>query len=188
STPCFIPRSSPTHHLHSFPTRRSSDLPLPGVSIMGNNQPLASTDNNGQFTVSVAGGTELKFQFIGMQSQTITITQNTESLNISLERATNDLEDVVVIGYGERERKNLTGAITTVNMEDRENQPITNVSNALHGVPGLYTNLSNSMPGVDRATIRIRGVGTLNNSNPLVLVDGVEYSMDELNPADIANI
>src|SRR5690606_40947145 len=115
STPCFIPRSSPTHHLHSFPTRRSSDLPLPGVSIMGNNQPLASTDNNGQFTVSVAGGTELKFQFIGMQSQTITITQNTESLNISLERATNDLEDVVVIGYGERERKNLDRKSTRLN-------------------------------------------------------------------------
>lgn len=161
---------------------------LPGVSIMANNQPLISTDNNGQFSVSVAVGTELKFQFVGMQSQTVTVNQNTGQLNIVLERSTNNLEDVVVVGYGEQVRQNLTGAITTVDMEDRENEPITNVSNALHGVPGLFTNLSNSMPGVDRATIRIRGVGTLNNSNPLVLVDGVEYSMDELNPADIANI
>src|SRR5690606_29196145 len=59
---------------------------LPGVSIMANNQPLISTDNSGQFSVSVAVGTELKFQFVGMQSQAVTVNQNTGQLNIVLER------------------------------------------------------------------------------------------------------
>jgi TonB-linked SusC/RagA family outer membrane protein len=92
------------------------------------------------------------------------------------------------VGYGTQKKVNLTGSISTIDMTDKEGQPITNASNALHGAPGLFVNLGNSQPGVDRATIRIRGMGTLNNNDPLVLVDGIEYSMDELNPADIESI
>lgn len=187
---CFLPLSGSAQEMLqvSGTVTSTEGEPLPGVSILGNDRPLLSTDNQGHFTVSVSPGTTLSFQFVGMQTHTVTVESSRDDLQIELKAATNNLDDIVVIGYGEQQRKNLTGAVTTVSMEDRENQPITNVSNALHGVPGLYTSLSNSMPGVDRATIRIRGVGTLNDSNPLVLVDGIEYPMDELNPADIADI
>src|SRR5690606_23613538 len=94
----------------------------------------------------------------------------------------------VVVGYGTKKKATLTGAVSMLDAAQIENRPVTNVSNALSGTPGLFVNLSNSQPGVDRSTIRIRGVGTLNNTNPLVLVDGIEYSMDELNPNDIESI
>ncbi len=113
---------------------------------------------------------------------------NADLGTISLEASFKSLDTVVVVGYGTQKKVNLTGAITTVDMSDKEGQPITNVSNALHGAPGLFVSLGNNQPGVDRSTIRIRGIGTLNNNDPLVLVDGIEYSMDELNPADIATI
>jgi TonB-linked SusC/RagA family outer membrane protein len=94
----------------------------------------------------------------------------------------------VVVGYGTEKKKNVTGAVSTVQMSSKEGQPITNAQNVLYGVSGVYANLNSSQPGVDRAMIRIRGVGTLSNSNPLILVDGVEYPMSELDPSDIASI
>jgi TonB-linked SusC/RagA family outer membrane protein len=162
--------------------------PLPGVTVTVINSSSGTvTKDDGTFTVSAEIGSELSFSLTGYVPKTIKV--NGSNLgNISLEGSVNALDSVVVVGYGTQKKVNLTGAVTTVDMTDKEGQPITNVSNALHGAPGLFVNLGNSQPGVDRATIRIRGMGTLNDNDPLVLVDGIEYSMDELNPADIASI
>ncbi|QEC51609.1 TonB-linked SusC/RagA family outer membrane protein [Anseongella ginsenosidimutans] len=164
------------------------ELPLPGVSVQVKGSDVGtSTDIDGNFSLSAAPGSVLVFTSIGYLSSEIAADAQ-GTMTVKLQPNLEELESVVVVGYGTQKKENLTGAVTTLDLSTRENEPLTNVSNALHGLPGLFVNLGNSMPGVDRATIRIRGVGTLNNNNPLVLVDGIEYSMDELNPADIATV
>ncbi|HEY8968810.1 MAG TPA: SusC/RagA family TonB-linked outer membrane protein, partial [Puia sp.] len=161
--------------------------PLAGVSVQTSASRGTVSRNDGSFTVQAAMGATLQLSMEGYLPKAIKVSQADLGV-IILDPTQKSLDSVVVVGYGTQKKVNLTGAVTTVNMEEKQGQPVTNVSNALHGVPGLFVNLSNSQPGVDRSTIRIRGIGTLNNNDPLVLVDGIEYSMDELNPADIATI
>ncbi|WP_346317813.1 TonB-dependent receptor [Chitinophaga sp. YIM B06452] len=169
-------------------TSATDGSPLMGVSIQvqGTSKGIG-TDVNGAFKISAPAGAVLRFSFIGYLPQEIKITK-AATLDVKLQEDVQKLNETVVVGYGTRKKATLTGAVATIDMSEKEGQPITNVSNALHGTPGLFVNLSNSQPGIDRSTIRIRGVGTLNNNNPLVLVDGIEYSMDELNPNDIESI
>jgi TonB-dependent starch-binding outer membrane protein SusC len=156
------------------------------VQVKGTSR-AAMTLNDGSFSINAKNGATLIFSFVGYLTKELKVT-GANLGTIALEEDVKSLSSVVVVGYGTQKKVNLTGSIATIDMTEKEGQPITNVSNALHGAPGLFVNLGNSQPGVDRATIRIRGMGTLNNNDPLVLVDGVEYSMDELNPADIATI
>ncbi len=145
------------------------------------------TSSDGFFSVKAATGSMLSLSIVGYLPKEIKVTNANLGI-IMLEEDVKALSSVVVVGYGTQKKVNLTGSIATIDMAEKEGQPLTNVSNALHGAPGLFVNLGNSQPGVDRATIRIRGMGTLNNNDPLVLVDGIEYSMDELNPSDIESI
>lgn len=169
-------------------TSATDGTPLMGVSvqIMGTPNGVA-TDAQGIFKINAPAGAVLKLSFIGFLSQEIKVTK-AGNLDIKFQEDVQKLNETVVVGYGTRKKATLVGAVTMLDMVEKEGVPITNVSNALHGQPGLFVNLSNSQPGVDRSTIRIRGVGTFNNNNPLVLVDGIEYSMDELNPNDIESI
>ncbi len=163
-------------------------LPIEGVTVnvVGSSQGTV-TASDGSFSVSAATGSTLRFSIVGYLPKDIKIT-GANLGTVTMEEDVKSLSSVVVVGYGTQKKVNLTGSIATIDMAEKEGQPLTNASNALHGAPGLFVNLGNSQPGVDRATIRIRGMGTLNNNDPLVLVDGVEYSMDELNPADIESI
>ena len=163
-------------------------VPLPGVTVnVVGTSTTVTTKNDGAFTITVKDGASLNFSMVGYLPKQIKVTGRNVG-NIALEEDVKFLSSVVVVGYGTQKKVNLTGSIATIDMTEKEGQPITNVSNALHGAPGLFVNLDNSQPGLDRSTIRIRGMGTLNDNDPLVLVDGIEYSMDELNPADIASI
>jgi TonB-linked SusC/RagA family outer membrane protein len=162
--------------------------PLPGVTVhVSGTSRGVTTVNDGSFSIKANNGATLVFSFVGYLPQELKV-NGADMGTISLEEDIKSLSSVVVVGYGTQKKVNLTGSIATIDMSEKEGQPLTNVSNALHGAPGLFVNLGNSQPGVDRATIRIRGMGTLNNNDPLVLVDGIEYSMDELNPADIETI
>ncbi|HEY0611540.1 MAG TPA: TonB-dependent receptor [Chitinophaga sp.] len=166
----------------------TNGTPLPGVSVqVAGTAHGTATASDGSFKLNAASGSTLKFTFVGYLPKEFKVNSATP-LNITLEEDVQKLNDVVVVGYGTQKKATLTGAVTTVNMVDKDGQPLTNVSNALAGTPGIFANLGNSQPGVDRSTIRIRGIGTLNNANPLILVDGIEYSMDELNPNDIETV
>lgn len=166
----------------------ANGTPLPGVNVqIAGTSRGAATAADGSFKLSAPAGATLKFSFVGYLPKEVKVS-NATPLSITLEEDVQKLNDVVVVGYGTQKKATLTGALSTVEMADKAGQPLTNVSNALAGTPGVFANLSSSQPGVDRSTIRIRGVGTLNNNNPLVLVDGIEYSMDELNPNDIETI
>ena len=111
-------------------------------------------------------------------------------INIEMSPDIKSLEEIVVVGYGVQEKVNLTGAISTVNFdEELENRPITNASQALGGTAsGIWVSQNSGKPGSDEAQLRVRGWGTLNNSNPLIIIDGVEGSFSQLNPNDIQSI
>ncbi len=98
------------------------------------------------------------------------------------------MDQVIVVGYGTQKKVNLTGSIASLDQKVLANRPITNSTQALQNLPGVFTNQTKGRPGADAATIRIRGVSTLNNSNPLVLVDGIEFPLGDVNPNDIESI
>ncbi|WP_286861001.1 TonB-dependent receptor [Proteiniphilum sp. UBA5510] len=145
------------------------------------------TDIDGNFSLNVEENANIRITYIGYLEQEIRTTGKANFI-VSMQEDTQSLDELVVVGYGTQRKVNLTGAISSVNMEKLENRPITNASQALQGVSGLYVNQAGGQPGKDDATLRIRGQGTLNNNNPLVLVDGIEYPLAAVNPHDIESI
>lgn len=167
---------------------------LPGVTIVvkesvpTGRQRGTTTDAEGNFRLVIPDGTTLlTVSYIGYASQELTI-DNQSTLDIRLVPADKSLEEVVVVGYGTQKKVNVTGAVATVDEKFLANRPLTNSSQALQGVQGVYVNQPSAQPGGDGATIRIRGLGTLGNNDPLVLVDGIAYSLRDVNPNDIESI
>jgi len=161
---------------------------LPGVSVVlkGTNSGI-STGTNGEFSINAKKGDILVASFVSYERQEV-IVGDQNVINIILRESSSALEKVVVVGYGTQKKVNLTGSIATVDAEFLESRPLTNSSQALQGVGGVYVNQTGGQPGADNAAIRIRGIGTLNNNNPLVLVDGIEYNLRDVNPNDVESI
>lgn len=146
------------------------------------------TDADGNFMLTVPSGSMLKISYIGYIEQEVAVgSQN--MIKVTLKEDTQRLEEIVVVGYGTQKKVNLTGAIGNVTMEEVASRPITNAGNVLQGkIPGVYAMQQSGKPGDDGAVINIRGVGTLNNSDPLVLIDGFPGSMNDINPLDIESV
>ncbi|ULT27118.1 TonB-dependent receptor plug domain-containing protein [Sphingobacterium sp. E70] len=129
------------------------------------------------------------FSFIGYESQQLRATGGTISL--ALKPSSTDLEEVVVVAYGTSKRSNITGSVSTVSSKAIENRQVSNITKALEGqVPGLQSVASSGQPGTE-ATIRIRGIGSINASSaPLIVLDGNPYAGDinSINPNDIQSI
>lgn len=165
--------------------------PLPGAGVMERGTTNGvPTDIDGTFTIRVKPGATLVISFIGYKDLSVTAPRDGSPVRATMEPDTDYLEEVVIVGYGVQKRANLTGAVSTINFsEDISSRPVTSVSSSLAGLSaGLSATQTSGRPGSDGATLRIRGNGTLNNNDPLVLVDGIEYSMDNVNPQDIASI
>lgn len=147
------------------------------------------TDIDGNFSLNVSENAVLHISYIGYISQTIMV-GNQELFQIILKEDYQSLEEVVVVGYGTQKKVNLTGAVSSIKFgQELENRPITNASQALAGkISGVWVSQNSGKPGDDGAQLRIRGWGTLNNSAPLVIIDGVEGGFDQINPNDIENI
>lgn len=166
-----------------------------GESIIGANVIVKGstvgviTDIDGNFTLDVPANATLQISYIGYLSQEIKVGSQT-SFNIQLQEDSKTLDEVVVVGYGVQKKVNLTGSVSSVNFEDQvASRPVTNVSSALAGLSsGVQVMQTSGRPGDDGASILIRGVGTMNNSSPLVIVDGMEGLMDSVNPQDIETI
>ena len=156
------------------------------VQVKGKNS-VTSTDDSGKFTISANLGEILIFSRIGYQQQKFVI--NGSNLTVRLMPENEGIEEVVVVGFGTQKKVNLTGAVQAISSKDLQDRPVTNASTALQGKFAGVTIIQNSgQPGKDGGTIRVRGLGTTNNANPLVLVDGVESSLNNINPNDIENI
>ncbi len=147
-----------------------------------------STNEKGVFSIEVPGANSvLVFSFVGMVSQEVTVGNKTD-LNIALKMEPQSLGEIVVVGYGTQKRANLTGSVSVIEAGDLATRPFATTSSALQGVaPGVTVTNSSGAPG-STGTIRVRGIGTLNNSNPLVLIDGVEGDMNSIDPNQIATI
>jgi TonB-linked SusC/RagA family outer membrane protein len=124
-----------------------------------------------------------------MKMQEVSIGSQKE-YNLVLSEETIGLEEVVAVGYGVQKKVNLTGSVSTVKFDNElSNRPITNGTQALGGkVTGVWVSQNSGKPGSDGAQLRVRGWGTMNNSNPLIIIDGVEGSFDQLNPNDIESL
>ena len=164
--------------------------PIPGATILveGTNNGTA-TDIDGQYQIDVAEGAVLVFSFIGYNSQRIEV-GNQQTINVVLLEDATSLDEVVVIGYGTQKKVNLTGAVSSIDVgKETETRPITSLSSGLSGLAaGLYVNQGSGRPGNDGATLRVRGQGTLNNANPLIIIDGAVGNMNHLNPQDVESI
>ena len=169
----------------------SSGLPLPGVTVVIKGTGIGSiTDSNGNYLLStVPSNAILVFSFIGMKTQEAVV-GNSTTLDVVMAEETIGIEEVVAVGYGVQKKVNLSGAVASVNVSElTESRPITNISNALSGLAaGVSVTSASNRPGNDNATILVRGQGTLNNSTPLIIIDGVEAAMNTVNPQDVESI
>lgn len=168
----------------------SSTETLPGAIVSSALSGKAtSTDINGRFRLEVLNNDEIVVKMLGYETQTIKV-GNASTIEISLKSSNAFLDEVVVVGYGVQKKVNLTGAVSAISAEDLESRPITAVSSSLQGLlPGVTVRSSTGLPGQNGGVIRIRGIGTLGDSNPLIVIDGIPGgSMDILNPDDIASI
>lgn len=166
-----------------------TNVPLPGVSVVIQGTTSGTvTDVDGNFELNVPEGGTLQVSFIGFATQQFAISRETSVLNIILKEEMENLEEVVVVGYGVQKKETVTGSLSSVSSEELASQPVSNVSQALAGrLPGLIANQSGGRPGKDVATIKIRGIGTLDSgsgSNPLILIDGIERDQTALNFLD----
>ncbi|WBL23426.1 SusC/RagA family TonB-linked outer membrane protein [Zunongwangia sp. HRR-M8] len=170
---------------------KSDGMPLPGVTIVANNNSGNGTvtDFDGNFILEVneENGT-ITSSYIGFKSQTTNYSGN-ESLEIVLEESVDALDEIVLIGYGSSEKRDLTSAVASVgNMESLESRPVSNFSDFLQGnLPGVTVAQDGGDPS-SSSNITIRGLGTLNGQSPLTVVDGVPYYGPPINPNDIESV
>jgi len=168
-----------------------SSKPVAGVAILVKGRPELGgtmTDGKGEFAFSVPSNSTVQFSCIGYKLVEKRADQTLDWL-ITLPEESVALEGAVVVGYGVQRKESVVGAISQVKSEDLVNTGTTDLRSALAGkVPGLLIYSTNGAPGQSDATLLLRGLSSWNGSNPLVMVDGVERSMNLLSPADIASI
>jgi len=167
------------------------NLPVAGVFVQEKGtQNAVMSDLDGKYSISATPGSVILFSCLGFKEIEKNVPSTNSKIDVRMASDINYLDEVVVVGYGTQKRANLTGAVSTINFsEGLDSRPITSTSTALGGLaPGLAVTQTSGKPGSDGASLRIRGNTTLNTNSPLVLVDGVEYSMDNVNPQDIESI
>lgn len=144
------------------------------------------TDINGDFTLELAPDNAITISYVGFKPQTL---KPTDGIHVTLDEQAKGLDEVVVIGYGTKKKANLIGAVSTVGAEELKDRPVTNLGQMLQGqVPNLNISFNTGTPG-EAATLNIRGKTSITNSGaPLVLIDGVEGSIDRINPNDIESV
>ena len=165
--------------------------PIIGANVLvkGTSQGII-TDLDGNFTLNnVQENAELVISYIGYKEQTIK-TGNKTNFTVKLAEDTELIDEVVVVGYASQKKVNLTGSVSSVDMgEIAEKRPITNLSSGLAGMAaGVSVTSSSNKPGDDNGSILVRGQGTLNDSSPLVIIDGVESNINTVAPQDVESM
>jgi TonB-linked SusC/RagA family outer membrane protein len=167
-----------------------NDQAIPGVNIVvqGTTRGISS-DVNGKFTITVSSGEILVFSFLGYVTQEVTVGKQID-ITVVLQEDIKDLDEVVVVAYGSQKKVSVTGAIATIQTKDLKQSSQANLSAALAGrLPGLTALQSSGMPGNDDVRLYLRGVGTVNGSNPLILIDGVpRENLSTLDPNEVASV
>ncbi|MBZ4677001.1 MAG: SusC/RagA family TonB-linked outer membrane protein, partial [Anaerophaga sp.] len=170
-------------------TSASDGSPIPGVSVVEKGTTNGTITNvDGNYSLTLQEGATMVFSFIGMRTVEVVADQST--INVRMEEEVTGLDEVVVVGYGVQKKSVVTAAISSVSSEDLEKTTPSRIEDVLKGkVSGVQITQSSGQPGSD-SKVRIRGVGTINNSEPLYIVDGmaVDGGIDFLNPPDIESL
>lgn len=165
--------------------------PIIGASVMEEGTKNGTvTDVDGYFNLnSSKENPTLDISYIGFTSQQIKARSGATN-KITMKENAQNLEELVVVGYGTMKKENLTGSVSSVSSKELAARPITSVKAGIQGlVPGLQVTNSQGRPGEDNASMTVRGVGTLNNSSPYILIDGIESgTMNNIDPNDIESI
>ncbi|WBL24326.1 SusC/RagA family TonB-linked outer membrane protein [Zunongwangia sp. HGR-M22] len=168
----------------------NNDMPIPGASVYVKDTNIGTaTDFDGNFRLTIPANAEtLSITFVGYQRANVAISNQTE-FDITLQEDTNTLDEIVVVGYGTEKRENITASISSVAPEEIQSLPKANVTEMLQGrMPGVQV-MSDNRPG-GGTSIRVRGFSTINNNDPLVIIDGVPTSngLSSINPQDIESL
>ncbi|UEG54171.1 SusC/RagA family TonB-linked outer membrane protein [Mucilaginibacter daejeonensis] len=166
--------------------------PLVGVTVKASGGTTATqTDINGSYSINAAQGATLTFTYVGFISQTVTVGTE-KNIEVKLNPTANNLNDVVVVGYGTRAVKDVTGAISSIKAERLENENPTSVTDIIRGnVPGITVALNTSAKGGGAGDLQIRGRNSLSGTYaPLIILDGVIYpgQLADINPNDIERV
>ncbi len=168
----------------------AGDTALLGVTVSVKGSAVSTqTDADGNFTINASPKATLVFSSVGFNTQEMAV-NNRSIVNVQLKGGIQQLNEVVVVGYGVTKKATLTGAVSTVKGREIVQSPATNVSNSLVGrLPGLTAVTGSGEPGYDGSTLRIRGLNTLNNNDVLVVVDGIPgRSLERIDPNSIESV
>ncbi len=167
-------------------------MALAGVNVSVRGTALATqTDESGRFSLSglVQGQSILQFSSVGYQTQTVAVGADSR-YDVVLKAEVAGLDEVVVVAYGVQKKANLTGAVSSLRMDDVKNVPVSNTAALLQGrMSGVTVSSFSAQPGkADDVEIRIRGIGTFGNNNPMVIIDGVQGELASVAPGDIESL
>lgn len=169
----------------------SAGVPLPGVSLYVKNMRNVgtTTDVDGKYLISIPDDAKtLVFSFVGFVAQEVTVGSNT-TINVILKEVKADLSEVVVVAYGTQKKTNVTGSVSSVGTADLLRTPTASLTNSLAGrLPGLSTIQNSGNPGADGSVLNIRGFGTYQGKDPLVLVDGIENAIDRIDANEVESV
>lgn len=163
--------------------------PMIGATVkLKDSNEVVSTDIDGRFSINASKGQKLIVSYVGYNPYEVSI--NSDEMTIDMTDNNNVLDEVVVIGYGVVKKKDLTGAVASVKGEDIASKKTTTLSTALQGsVSGLMVRRDNNAPGASAGSMHVRGVTTIGDSSPLIIVDGVQCdNLDYVNANDVENI
>ncbi|MDE6562188.1 MAG: TonB-dependent receptor [Muribaculaceae bacterium] len=146
------------------------------------------TDLDGYYKLDVPANAILEFSYVGYDTKQVRV-ESRSVIDVVLESSSESLDEVVVIGYGTTKKVTMTGAVSNISGKELLKSPAASIGNALSGkLPGVSTVQYSGRPGGDDPTIMIRGVGSFNGSDPLILVDGVERSFSQIDPNEVQDI
>lgn len=173
-------------------TSEGDNLPLPGVTVQVQGTNIGVVTNfDGNYTIEAPSDAVLEFSYMGFEKIEMPVSGQT-NIDVVLIPDQQQLDEVVVVGYGEQKRELITGSVATVGGEEIEKSANLNVSNALTGrMPGVIATQGSGEPGNDGSTIRIRGANSFGDNSPLIVIDGIparQGGFDRINPADIEDI
>lgn len=188
--PEVVEQTKPTGRTVSGVVYDSDGLPVIGAGVMVEGSLHGTvTDEDGRWTLELEDdNVTLEISSMGYQSQSVAV-KGRSDFTVTLTSDTQYLDEVVVVGYGTQKKVNLTGSVSMVTSEDMASRPVSNMSSGLQGLlPGVTVVNASGQPGESGTTIRVRGVGTIGNANPLILIDGIEGDLSTINPEDIESV
>lgn len=177
----FISHPARSQDIRVKGTVRSDEGPVQGVSILLKANPSrgAVTNGHGEYTILVPPNGTLVFSHVGYHRQEVAVKGQTV-IDVQMVPSDSSMTDVVVVGYGRQKAPTVTGAVSTISGEDLVQTPVSNISNMLVGrASGISATQFSGEPGQNAANIYIRGLSTLNGSNPLVVIDGIQQAAEQ---------